>query len=612
MSTRVSATKLSEQWSGPEVILLRIKASAMTFHEQYRKAYLAFRHRLMYFDIPIIVFSSVNSVLIAGGKNFLPPDVIEITTCMLALVTGIIQALRTFLKIDETRENCLVTYKDLFRLFCEISTILAQPLRSRSVDAQKFMLDKIAEFKEIIDKAVILEEKTKSNPIYLDGMSWDVSGSDSTTDGSTPRNIPKVLSVPSIDSQEVELTRDAFDSNTMLDDHVGMATPSEGEITYNASNDKRQLPYEVMRHILTYASNLHMIAESLVPLIKDHDVKDLTADTNSLLRKIEFTPSVSLDDLIVSTQTVEVTFHHHFRGAMSHLTEYIIYRGMREVKWSQPLNSSERVNPWKWNILNDLQKRLGHTLMQFRNLSILGMSTEARNKSSNWVTGGNFFAPMSYQLFQQMNSQYNTGNTYCSPLLRKHDTRNHVRVFALMQIDLLTNAFIHKWIDFENFTMFILARSALFASTYGTLNIDDVITSWTNFRNCRNRDMNRPINEFLGADPMSVMVSPILKGIHPISRVRVSNARRAEDAEVIESCAGAVAAEVIKGFRDFCATCGSKQLSHPLKWDQADAYREILSTNDIPIICAVCEKPSTGTYDCVCMNRSNTPHPSSI
>jgi hypothetical protein len=141
---------------------------------------------LTYFDVPIIVFSSVNSVLIAGGRNFIDGDIIEITTCMLALATGIIQALRTFFKVDENRENCLTTYKDLFRLFCEVSIVLDQPRSTRGVDPQKFMADKTSEYKEIMSKAIVLEyKKALRDPIYHDRHPW-TKADDMLPEAATP------------------------------------------------------------------------------------------------------------------------------------------------------------------------------------------------------------------------------------------------------------------------------------------------------------------------------------------------------------------------------------------------------------------------------------------
>lgn len=176
------------QWEAAETILERIKHSCYRKHILYKTRYLASRERLTYFDVPIIVFSSVNSVLIAGGKNFIDADIIEITTCMLALAAGIIQALRTFFKVDENRENCLTAYKDLFRLFCEVSIILDQPRQTRGVDPQKFMADKAGEYKEIMSRAIVLEyKKADQDPIYHDRHPW-IKQYDMIPESGTPKS----------------------------------------------------------------------------------------------------------------------------------------------------------------------------------------------------------------------------------------------------------------------------------------------------------------------------------------------------------------------------------------------------------------------------------------
>uniref|UniRef100_A0A2V0RBS2 VP11 n=1 Tax=viral metagenome TaxID=1070528 RepID=A0A2V0RBS2_9ZZZZ len=194
MTTRrpsvVTPKQFNQQWEAAEIILERIKHSCYRSHILYKHRYLASRDRLTYFDVPIIVFSSVNSVLIAGGKNFINEDIIEITTCMLALATGIIQALRTFFKVDENRENCLTAYKDLFRLFCEISIILDQPRQTRGVDPQKFMADKSSEYKEIISRAIVLEyKKAERDPIYHDRHPW-MKQYDMAPEVGTPKSAP--------------------------------------------------------------------------------------------------------------------------------------------------------------------------------------------------------------------------------------------------------------------------------------------------------------------------------------------------------------------------------------------------------------------------------------
>lgn len=212
----LTPSQFSMQWEAAETVLTRVKHSCMKYHFQYRKRYLLARSRLMYYDIPIIVLSSVNSVFIAGGRNFLPADAVELTTCMLALGVGIIQALKTFLKVDENRENCLVTYKDLFRLFCELSIMLDQPRETRGVDPQKWMADKNSEYKEIMNKAIVLEDnKVSKNPIYYDRHQMA-----EPSPAESPRRMLSMLRETSS-----EFPRDATDEERIMESMRGESMP---------------------------------------------------------------------------------------------------------------------------------------------------------------------------------------------------------------------------------------------------------------------------------------------------------------------------------------------------------------------------------------------------
>jgi hypothetical protein len=111
----------------------------------------------------------MTSVFIAGAEEWLDPSIVKVLTCVTSLVVGVLGALKKFFKIDENRESCLETYKDMFRLFCELSMMLDQPPDSRGVDAQKYSTELANRYSEIMDRAIVLEDaRTMENPIYND------------------------------------------------------------------------------------------------------------------------------------------------------------------------------------------------------------------------------------------------------------------------------------------------------------------------------------------------------------------------------------------------------------------------------------------------------------
>lgn len=169
----VDHIELNSEWEATEGVLQRLKHSCFAMHLLYRRRFLEAKRKLAYYDVPIIVLSAMNSVLIAGGKDFIPAQILQIMTCLLAVAVGIIQAIKNYFKIDENRESCLVSYKDLFKLFCEISLLLDQPRYSRGMEPRKYTIDKGNEYQTIMNKSIILDDnRSKRNPIYEDNTPY--------------------------------------------------------------------------------------------------------------------------------------------------------------------------------------------------------------------------------------------------------------------------------------------------------------------------------------------------------------------------------------------------------------------------------------------------------
>lgn len=154
-------------WASVTPHLSRIMKSCHVFLLLYKKEGMKLQGTRAYYEIPIIVLSAVNSVFIAGGEAFLSAHIVKAMTIVVSLLIGIIQGLRTFMKVDETAEQCITTYRDLFRIYENISAVLTNTHNHRGVEPEKFLYDTRSSYIQCIDNSVPLPGG-KTNPIYLD------------------------------------------------------------------------------------------------------------------------------------------------------------------------------------------------------------------------------------------------------------------------------------------------------------------------------------------------------------------------------------------------------------------------------------------------------------
>lgn len=153
-------------WIGVEPVLVKLKQSCLALHKRYKDEYTLAKSRQKFYDVPIIVLSGVNSILIAGAQSYLDATYVTLATCFLSLVVSIIQSLKTFFRVDERRDNMLSTNKDLFRLYVVMSVTLDQPSSLRGIEPKRFLMDNYSEYQKILDKASVIN--VGDDPIYED------------------------------------------------------------------------------------------------------------------------------------------------------------------------------------------------------------------------------------------------------------------------------------------------------------------------------------------------------------------------------------------------------------------------------------------------------------
>ena len=84
-----------------ETILENIRINSVMLNKIHKKRYLELQKSLKWFRIPIIILSSVNSI-ISVSQQFIPQREITASNSLLSLFIGIISSIEMFLKIDFT------------------------------------------------------------------------------------------------------------------------------------------------------------------------------------------------------------------------------------------------------------------------------------------------------------------------------------------------------------------------------------------------------------------------------------------------------------------------------------------------------------------------------
>ncbi|MFN9907115.1 MAG: hypothetical protein ACK56F_13525, partial [bacterium] len=104
--------------------------------EEYHKAnYFYYKKIVIYIKIPIIVFSTLNSIFSVSTQEFLPQNVISLVNCGMSFSVGIISSISLLLKLEDNTESEHIASRNYHKLSSDISKILALREDDRGVDA---------------------------------------------------------------------------------------------------------------------------------------------------------------------------------------------------------------------------------------------------------------------------------------------------------------------------------------------------------------------------------------------------------------------------------------------------------------------------------------------
>jgi hypothetical protein len=141
-----------------ETILENIRINSVLLNKIHKKRYLELQQSLKYFRIPIIILSSINSI-VSVSQQFIPQQIITATNSLLSLTTGIISSIEMFLKIDTQMENEQMSQKEYYILATSIYKTLSLNPINRPDDMKAFLEECYSTYIKLLENSCVTVKK---------------------------------------------------------------------------------------------------------------------------------------------------------------------------------------------------------------------------------------------------------------------------------------------------------------------------------------------------------------------------------------------------------------------------------------------------------------------
>jgi hypothetical protein len=146
-----------------ESILEKIRKNSVILSHHHKKYYIYLKERLKYFRIPVIVLSSINTVLSISLDKY--TQYASIVICGINLIVTIISSIELFLNIQKQIENNLILQSGFYTLSINIYKILKLNRTNRTVKGIDFLNESFDEYNRLFHLSTLQSIKDSLTPL---------------------------------------------------------------------------------------------------------------------------------------------------------------------------------------------------------------------------------------------------------------------------------------------------------------------------------------------------------------------------------------------------------------------------------------------------------------
>jgi hypothetical protein len=146
-------------------ILEGVRTNAVNLSEYHRRSYFYFKNLSNYFDIPIIIISSISASFSVGADPYLKQENISLISCISSMVITILGSIKLYLNISQNLENESNMSREFYVLSVEIFKMISLPTEQRNTNGIEFLNSKYSQYIKLYEESNLLEKQYKKDTL---------------------------------------------------------------------------------------------------------------------------------------------------------------------------------------------------------------------------------------------------------------------------------------------------------------------------------------------------------------------------------------------------------------------------------------------------------------
>lgn len=157
---------IKDEWDLNILQLLdKIRLNSANLSEYHRKRFYHYKSFSKYFDLPILVLSSISASFSVGSQSYLEQHIISLITCVIGLFISIITSIKLYLNIEASMMNELTVSKQFYVLSVDIYKTTSLKACDRGVDAVNFVDKCYSRYVKLVENSNLLKKRFKHDKL---------------------------------------------------------------------------------------------------------------------------------------------------------------------------------------------------------------------------------------------------------------------------------------------------------------------------------------------------------------------------------------------------------------------------------------------------------------
>jgi len=146
-----------------ENILDKIRRNSIQLNYAHKTKYEKLKNKLVYFRLPTICLSAINSVFSVGLSAYMKQQDVSVINCLISLVCGIIVSVELYLQIEKAMSVEYDVSKSYYLLSIEIQRFLLTQRNNRTIDCAPFLDKSYNQYTKLFENSRLLKKSIHDN-----------------------------------------------------------------------------------------------------------------------------------------------------------------------------------------------------------------------------------------------------------------------------------------------------------------------------------------------------------------------------------------------------------------------------------------------------------------